>query len=217
MKSPHMYPLEGQGLRGFHVNDMTQSVKNGLKRALAVVLFTLLLVGAAAAVLSAFAAGVTALSNVHVGFALSGVSAPSVTTMGPTTSSSQQGGTTYGNTAQGQTGTTTSTLQGTVGPGSTGQRTTNPPLNSGQQGGQSDTSVQNQAVVTGPSAVDRVNQELSQMQSPVMQNLDAGGVSLGDKVQNAFGQFLGGLLQTLFVEQPNQGNSAGTPSQSGGQ
>ncbi|MCL6636995.1 MAG: hypothetical protein K6T26_03510 [Alicyclobacillus sp.] len=41
----------------------------------------------------------------------------------------------------------------------------------------------------------------SRAYSPVTHALDAGGVALGLRVQNAFGHLLSGVLQTLFFEQ----------------
>jgi hypothetical protein len=60
--------------------------------------------------------------------------------------------------------------------------------------------------VTGQDFATRMNEKLRNMQSPVTGQLDSGGVTLGDQVQNAFGHFLSGLLQTLFVEQANPGS-----------
>ncbi|MCL6452468.1 MAG: hypothetical protein K6T78_02445 [Alicyclobacillus sp.] len=150
------------------------------KRAAAVILFTVLLIGSGGAVLSAIAAGVTALGNIQVG-------TPAV----PALASGSDGGGTNGLAPATAAGSTPAD-QG-VGTSGTGLYTT------------SSSALPEIPVETTPSVVDRLNQQLSHMQSPVMAHLDAGGVALGDEVQNAFGQFLSGLLDTLFVERaPSQ-------------
>ncbi len=58
--------------------------------------------------------------------------------------------------------------------------------------------------------MDELNAKVDRMHSPIQQTLDYGGVVLGDKVQQSFGQLLSGLLQTLFVDQspPSQQGDA---------
>ncbi|CAM3729581.1 hypothetical protein [Alicyclobacillus pomorum] len=60
------------------------------------------------------------------------------------------------------------------------------------------------------NVMDELNAKVDRMHSPIQQTLDYGGVVLGDKVQQSFGQLLSGLLQTLFVDQspPSQQGDA---------
>jgi hypothetical protein len=65
-------------------------------------------------------------------------------------------------------------------------------------------------VAASADVIDQLNAKVDRMHSPIQQTLDYGGVVLGDKVQQSFGQILSGLLQTLFVEQnpPSQQGEA---------
>jgi hypothetical protein len=58
--------------------------------------------------------------------------------------------------------------------------------------------------------MDQLNAKVDRMHSPIQEALDYGGVVLGDKVQDSFGEILSSLLQTLFVEQapPSQQGDA---------
>lgn len=95
---------------------------------------------------------------------------------------------------------------------STGQPATQP---AGQSTSQNTYPFSQTATQVSPSVVDKLNAKLRGMQSPVMARLDSGGVSLGEQVQNSFGQLLAGLLQTMFVERTDQGSTTQTNSTGG--
>jgi hypothetical protein len=50
---------------------------------------------------------------------------------------------------------------------------------------------------------DALSQQLDRMQSPIGDAVDTGGVLLGNRVQDAFGNMLAGVLKTLFLERPD--------------
>ncbi len=53
---------------------------------------------------------------------------------------------------------------------------------------------------------------LGQMHSPIGDAIDDGGVYVGQRVQQAFGSMLKGVLSTLFLEQSNHPESGGAAS-----
>lgn len=144
------------------------------KRMLAAVLFVLLLMGGGAAAFTALAAGISALSDASAN--LSTVQVVSVTP---------------------GTGLT----QGVQSPSSSLQA---PNQTSGVTN-ETKTQSNIESPYGTPSAsvtmADQWDYNLSHMHSPVGDAVDAGGVVIGQKVQQVFGGLLSGLLQTLFLEQ----------------
>ncbi len=175
------------------MNDILQSIRQTVKHGLAIVLFTLLLLGMMGAALGIFSAGISVLTH-HRNLAttvpaLATPSSGSGGTISPAPAAAQQGqGYQSGN------GWNPQAIQGN----------NNAPSTSRSQGGtQSEPTAK-----TGQDLASRLSEQLRNMQSPVTGRLDSGGVALGNQVQNMFGRFLSGLLQTLFVEQANGGVTA---------
>lgn len=172
------------------VNELFQSVRQTLKHALAIVLFTLLLFGMMGAALGIFSAGISVLTH-HRNLAttvpaLATPSSGSAATISPAPAVTQQG--------QGYESGSASNPQAIQG-------NHDAPSTSRSQG----LSESVPTAKTGQDLAGRLSQQLRNMQSPVTGRLDSGGVALGNQVQNMFGRFLSGLLQTLFVEQANGG------------
>ncbi|MCL6515989.1 hypothetical protein [Alicyclobacillus sp.] len=155
-------------------------IRRYLKRGLAAVLFSLLVLGATAAALSMVAAGIRALSG-SAGPVPGGmpVSAASGSTQGMRAAA---GG-------AGTTGVATSEV-GTAAPGMAGGVGVQAPPGASQD------------TVPAQGPLDGWDHRLDEMQSPIAHTLDRGGVVIGMQVQRTFGQLLSGLLETLFLERP---------------
>lgn len=165
------------------MNDTIYQLRKFARKGLAATLFTLLLFGASTAALSAFAAGVNALSGMHsspVSVAPAQVTQPAAN---PTPAQTLTGR--DGKSVAPQVTSPTGALP-------------NPTQDIG---------------VTTASYVDSLNEKLDHMESPIGHSLDTGGVVLGEKVQQTFGQVMSGLMQTLFLEQDgsNQHATGGQP------
>jgi hypothetical protein len=204
------------------MNDILQSIRQTVKHGLAIVLFTLLLLGMMGAALGLFSAGISALTDhqnptsavptlaTRTGGSGRG-SSPALSQQG-STQGGIQGGNASGGGPQGgiQTG---GTQGGTQAGGAEGGSLANPQVGSGQNytpsgSGAAGASQTPSTAQTGQDLANRLSEQLRNMQSPVTGRLDSGGVALGNQVQTMFGHFLSGLLQTLFVEQANGSQSS---------
>ncbi|QSO52631.1 hypothetical protein JZ785_01420 [Alicyclobacillus curvatus] len=215
------------------MNDILQSIRQTVKHGLAIVLFTLLLLGMMGAALGLFSAGISALTDHQnptsavptLGTRTGGsgrAASPALSQQGSTQGGIQggiqgsvqgsvQGGNASGGTQGGiQTG---GTQGGTQAGGAQGGSLANPQVGSGQNytpsgSGAAGASQTPSTAQTGQDLANRLSEQLRNMQSPVTGRLDSGGVALGNQVQTMFGHFLSGLLQTLFVEQANGSQSS---------
>jgi len=177
-----------------------REIRRLAKRALAATLFILLLIGGGAAAFTALAAGISALSDAVI------VNRPlALTTMAPDSSKVVQ-------VPLSPTPTSASTYNGS----------SMPPTNSASAN-PAPTSADNSNMVNNPvletpystttgtvTAADQWNYDLTHMHSPVGEAVDNGGFVLGQKVQQVFGGLLGGLLQTLFLEQSDTPQTGAT-------
>ncbi|KPV38971.1 hypothetical protein [Alicyclobacillus ferrooxydans] len=211
------------------MNPVFQSLRETVKHGLAIVLFILLLLGMMGAGLGIFSAGISALST-HQPPVITEPTVPALSsgTSGSGVSSSQtsqgQGTGTAGHypgASQGNQGASQPGFQGNTRKGS-GQSGTQSSTQGSTQGSTQSSGVgwsgPSQTVprsLVGQDLASRMDRKLRDMQSPVTGRLDTGGVALGDQVQSAFGHFLSGLLQTLFVEQAGSGSGASGGSAQG--
>lgn len=157
-----------------------QEAQKVAKRTLALMLFLGILLGGGTAAFSLLAAAIGALSN------LSAYPQPVTVTVpatAPATTSGGAGGTPSVNLTTSENPSSSSANSSSTAPGS------------GESGWNST------APTTGTSAVNRLNNEISHMHSPIMGMVDSGGIAVGNKVQNAFGHVLSGLIKALFLEQ----------------
>ncbi|RIV25855.1 hypothetical protein D2Q93_05460 [Alicyclobacillaceae bacterium I2511] len=161
------------------MNRSMMRVKRWLKHGVAVLLFTFLMVGAGAAALSAFAAGISLLSKVQ---------GPSLMPLAVPVQTSSQGQATSSVPAL---PTTTGTALAQVPPQDL------PPF---QEPTASTSQRQN--------LVSQLNQQLDAMHSPVGNALDSGGVLMGQTIEQTFGSVLAGVLKTLFLEQSGSADNA---------
>jgi hypothetical protein len=197
------------------MNEGWDSVRLTAKRVLAAVVFVLLLIGGGATVLSALAAGMTALSNI-------GVSGPRQGTVQPVSTAAGSGAT-GGAGPTGQTGaggvSSTGGNGGAGGGGEVGAALGSTGSGNGTAGAigsnQTATGSNPPAVVpgnsdaqtavnssSGPSSGGAADADASdRFYSPVGEAIDQGGVILGNQVQDGFGHFLANMLHVLFLEQ----------------
>lgn len=163
--------------------------QKALKHGLAMTLFLAILLGGGTAAFSLLAAGIATLSNLSP-------ESQTVTVVSSSGNTTSQTGSQVG-IGQNSATTTTSTT-GTSQANSTsayGAAT----ATSGTGNTTSEAGWNQQ--VTGQGVIDRLNNQLDHMHSPVVDMVDAGGVTIGNRVQSAFGHLLAGLVKTLFVEQ----------------
>jgi len=161
-----------------------RGVQRVAKRGIAGTIFVLLLLGGSAAVFSALAAGVNALTAVDESASQStgynsGGTSPAVS---------------YSN--QVSQGNTITTGQGV----------------SASNSRAASNSAQASFATTQLDFADRLNYSLQHMHSPVSGAIDTGGVVLGDRLSRSFGGFMSNLLQFLFVEQADNSVSAASTS-----
>lgn len=143
------------------------------KRGLAAGLFLLLLLGGSAAALSILAAGISALSGVG---ATAAYPAAGLSTGTPTAAALPPAA----QTQNSPSGNASATVNGAgVVPGAS------------------------TAYAAGISRSNQFSNQLDQMHSPIGAAIDSGGVLLGNRVQSLFGSVLSGVLQALFLEQPD--------------
>ena len=201
-------------MRRDKMNPVFQSLRETVKHGLAIVLFILLLLGMMGAGLGIFSAGISALST-HQPPVITEPTVPALSsgTSGSGVSSSQtnQGQGTgsaglYPGASQGNQGASQPGFQGNTSQGFGQSGTQGSTQGSGV--GWSGPSQTVPRSLVGQDLASRMDRKLRDMQSPVTGRLDTGGVALGDQVQSAFGHFLSGLLQTLFVEQAGSGSGA---------
>jgi hypothetical protein len=199
------------------MNDILQSIRQTVKHGLAIVLFTLLLLGMMGAALGLFSAGISALTDHQNPTSAVPTLATRIGGSGRAASPalSQQGSTQGGiqGSVQGGNASGGGTQGGTQAGGAQSGSLANPQVGSGQNytpsgSGAAGASQTPSTAQTGQDLANRLSEQLRNMQSPVTGRLDSGGVALGNQVQTMFGHFLSGLLQTLFVEQANGSQSS---------
>ncbi|MDQ0190491.1 hypothetical protein JI721_13755 [Alicyclobacillus cycloheptanicus] len=188
---------------GFHKDWIRQM----LKRALAMTLFLGVLIGGGAAAFSLLAAGISALSNATA----------------QTQSQSDAAQTTAAGSGSSTTGTAAPSA-GSVAPsaGSAASPASSAAADDGQlygdtgaygaygEAGWSESSAQ-----PAPSVIDKLNNQLDHMSSPIMGAIDGGGITVGNRVQSAFGRMLAGVINTLFLEQNDAPASSAASAGSG--
>ncbi|MBX5436371.1 MAG: hypothetical protein IRZ33_04045 [Alicyclobacillaceae bacterium] len=171
-----------------------------LKRGLAMILFVLLLIGGGTSALMAVAAGVSALSR---------ASAPQGV---PTHTGAWLGGH-AGDAGEAGTGGSPPGTSGTAGidatPGEIGTSGTQSAAAAGQ--------MQSGTTIAAESWSDRINDRIDHMHSPLGAAIDSGGYVIGNRMEQAFGSLLAGVLQTLFLERPNTSAVAGEGSAAAGE
>lgn len=168
------------------MNEELKYLSTYAKKTVAAVLFLFLLIGGAAAVLSVMAAGLNALSG-PAGFSVSAsthnTSSSTGSGSGTTTTPAQNStGNPGGNSGwvQGSSGATTT-------PSTPAPQQSNPATGTALAQGQTGTQTQGTQTT---------------LETPVVEALDRGGVAIGNRVQQTFGNVLAHVLQVLFVERP---------------
>lgn len=201
------------------MDNQIKSVQRLAKRIVAGTIFVTLLLGASAAVFSALAAGITALSNAN------SYNSTTQATLSGSASKNETGVTGSTEANAGVTTTTTSPMISSGGSSPVGL-TGSLPSGPGQPMQNPAATGYNGQVAGNLNWGDRVSNSLDHMHSPVTEALDSGGVTLGNQVSHSFGHVLSNLIQFLFVEQADSSNSANStppsitfgstpPSQSG--
>lgn len=172
-------------------------VREQAKHALAMAMFLAVLIGGGAAAFSLLAAGISALSNVSA--PVSAPSAASGMSGAGLGTGSRSAATTGNNARQPQ-------LFGSA------PTTGVPAADSGTRTGTGEQAWTGTTSTTGPTVIDQLNNDLNHMNSPIIGAIDTGGVTVGNRVQGAFGRFLAGLINTLFLEQSDSGSSSSAAS-----
>lgn len=160
-----------------------------LKTGVAAVLFLSMLIGGAAAVLAVAATALNSFSNSDAV---------------PVTSAVGQSNAGSGSTGSGSTGSGITATE----PSQTGSFSQTPSTSQNSSGTAGQGTAQNAGVAsqTAPQTV---------LQTPVVDALDADGVTVGNQIQTAFGNILANALEVLFVERPvpvHQTGSSQSPS-----
>lgn len=155
-------------------------IRQWLKHIVAGTIFTLLLLGASAAVFSALAAGISALSSADKEI-------PVPTNMQTIPTNENTTGNMVSRSYSGNTGTPNNGL-GAL------------PLQEYANQPSYDVNAEPSANVP-MDPEQQWNYELDHMHSPIGDAMDSGGVYVGERIQETFGHLLKGVLQTLFLEQ----------------